>query len=92
MELYGVAENRFATASTSRAHPHLDDDTLPPTICPLEFLQSHANTCWLGSIDEGGITEIVTQQLRRQPLHTFPLKLFSTPPNHFPNPQNPPFE
>ncbi|KAJ6859567.1 hypothetical protein NC652_041750 [Populus alba x Populus x berolinensis] len=45
-----------ATASTSRAHPHLDDDTLPPTICPLEFLQSHANTCWLGSIDEGGIT------------------------------------
>ncbi|KAJ6859564.1 hypothetical protein NC652_041750 [Populus alba x Populus x berolinensis] len=65
MELYGVAENRFATASTSRAHPHLDDDTLPPTICPLEFLQSHANTCWLGSIDEGGITVIIDSTLIR---------------------------
>ncbi|KAJ6952967.1 LOW QUALITY PROTEIN: hypothetical protein NC653_041948 [Populus alba x Populus x berolinensis] len=54
-----------ATASTSRAHPHLDDDTLPPTICPLEFLQSHANTCWLGSIDEGGITVIIDSTLIR---------------------------
>ncbi|KAI5555901.1 hypothetical protein POPTR_019G132450v4 [Populus trichocarpa] len=101
----------IATASSLRADLHLNDDTLPPTICPLEFefLQNHAYTCWLRSIDEGGITVIIDSTLIRKSflaIHTsqltetikettsahFPTQLFSTSPNHFPNPQDPPFE
>jgi hypothetical protein len=57
----------IATASSLRADLHLNDDTLPPTICPLEFefLQNHAYTCWLRSIDEGGITVIIDSTLIR---------------------------